>query len=156
MNPLMEQLHDIEGLDPISSWPLAIGWWIVMAVGVAAAIAIACYVAYKLAYRRSWKNDTIQKLTALEKNLSEDNARDTVISLSEYLRRIVIRRYPRQECAGLMGTDWLKWLAKNDAKKFDWEKNGVLLIEVPYAPEGMNLPVNQIKVLIQAARHWVR
>ena len=28
MSSLMQQLHDIEGLDPISPWPLAVGWWV--------------------------------------------------------------------------------------------------------------------------------
>ena len=34
MSSLMQQLHDIEGLDPISPWPLAIGWWVSIVCGI--------------------------------------------------------------------------------------------------------------------------
>lgn len=151
------QLHDIEGLDSISWWPLAIGWWVVIAVGILMMGAIAFLAIYKLAFKRSWKNDTFQKLAILEKNLSDATTRETAVTLSEYLRRIALKRFPRQECAGLVGEAWLEWLARNDPKSFDWEKRGTLLIEAPYAPSKSNrLSVDQIKDLIQAVREWVR
>jgi hypothetical protein len=154
MNPLVEQLHDIEGLDPISWWPLAIGWWAVIVIG----LILVCVFVYFLAYmlKTSWKKDAFQKLTHLEEELSDTTARETVIALSEYLRRIALQRFSRKECAGLTGQAWLKWLTMHDPKNFDWEKKGTLLIEVPYAPANVNLPTNQIKALIQAVRHWVR
>ena len=88
---------------------------------------------YLLAFKRSWKNDTLQKLAFLEKNLSDATAVETVIALSEYLRRIALKRFSRKECAGLTGKSWLKWLTTHDPKKFDWEAKGALLIDVPYA-----------------------
>jgi uncharacterized protein YfaT (DUF1175 family) len=156
MNDLLEQLHDIESLDPINWWPLAIGWWILIIIGVIMACALAGLAAHRLAFKRSWKNDTFQKLARLEENLSDATAAETVILLSEYLRRIALRRFSRKECAGLMGEAWLKWLAKHDPKNFDWEKKGILLIEVPYAPLSSSLSAHQIKDLIQAVRYWVR
>jgi hypothetical protein len=154
MNPLVEQLHDIEGLDLISWWPLAIGWWVVIMIG----LFIFCASVYFLVYilKTSWKKDAFQKLTRLEKELSETTARETVMDLSEYLRRIALQRFSRKECAGLTGQAWLKWLTTNDPKNFDWEKKGNLLIEVPYAPANISLSVKQIKDLIQAVRRWVR
>jgi len=156
MNSLLEQLHDIEGLDPVSWWPLAIGWWVVIVIGIVIVCLIAFYVSYRLAFRRSWKNDTFQRLAQLEKNLSEETARVAVIALSEYLRRIALRRFSRKECAGLVGEAWLQWLTKHDPKKFDWEKRGALLINAPYAPLNHSISIQQIKDLIQAVRNWVR
>ncbi len=156
MNPLLEKLHDIEGLDPISWWPLAIGWWILIMIAIFLVCAIAYLTAYRLAFKRSWKNDTFQKLLQLEKNLTDATARETIITLSEYLRRIVLQRFSREECAGLMGEAWLKWLTAHDPKNFDWEKKGTVLIEVPYAPGNLALSTCQIKNLIQAVRQWVR
>lgn len=156
MNPLMEQLHDIDGLDPISFWPLAPGWWALIALGVIILAGVLWFTVKTIRFRRSWKNDTLQKLKKLEDDLSEANARQTVIALSEYLRRIALRRFSRKECAGLMGEAWLEWLSSNDPQKiFDWTRNGVLLIEVPYAPDSRPLPEQQIKEMIHAAREWV-
>lgn len=155
MNSLLEQLNDIEGIDAISRWPLAIGWWIVIAIGILVVGAMICFAAYRIAFKRSWKNDTLQKLALLEKNLSDTTARETAIILSEYLRRIALKRFSRKECAALMGNSWLKWLSLHDAKNFDWEKKGALLIEVPYAPLSSRPSTTQVKELIQATRSWV-
>lgn len=156
MNPLLEKLHDIEGLDVISRWPLAPGWWVLIAVSLLAVIALGWLTYRWLAFRRSWKNDTFKKLDILEKELSEDNARETAMQLSEYLRRIALKRYSRKECAGLEGEAWLKWLSSKDLKEFDWTQKGALLNEAPYAPEHYRLPADRIKELIHATREWVR
>lgn len=153
---LLEQLHDIEGLDQVSSWPLAIGWWVLIAAGVCTAGAIVAFAVYKIAFKRSWKNDTLKRLSSLEKTLSDATARETVVALSEYSRRIALRRFSRKECAGLTGEAWLKWLAGKDPKRFDWEKKGTLLIDLPYAPVNGKLSLDQIKDLIQAIKHWIR
>lgn len=155
MNSLIDKLHDIEGLDSISWWPLAIGWWILIIIVIFLVCAVAYFIACKVAFKLSWRNDAVRKLLQLEKNLSGAAARETVIVLSEYLRRIALQRFSREECAGLTGKDWLKWLAMHDPKNFDWEKKGTLLIEVPYAPSNHHLSTCQIKDLIQAVRNWV-
>jgi hypothetical protein len=156
MNSLMEQLHDIEGIDAIGWWPLAIGWWIVIGVSFAILCFCVCLFAYWLAYRLSWRYDAISKLHHLERTLTDASARDSLIALSEYLRRIVLRRYERNECASLTGEAWLKWLSGHDPKKFDWETRGALLIEAPYAPANHCFGADQVRVLIEATKRWVK
>jgi len=156
MNPELEKLHDIDGLDFISSWPLPVAWWAVIVVGVLLIASLVAFIIYMIAFNRSWKKDTLQKLLNLEENLSDETARETAITLSEYLRRIALRRFSRKECAGLVGQEWLKWLKEQDIKDFDWEKKGEILIKVPYAPTNLTLSAPEVKDLIQAARDWVR
>ncbi len=155
MSSLMQQLHDIEGLDAISLWPLAIGWWVSIAFGVLVLGGVFWLLYRSLGYLRSWKRDTFKKLDSLENNLSPSNSAETIAFLSEYLRRIAMRRFPRKECAGLVGDAWLMWLKTHDPKQFDWSDKGKLLIEIPYAPLRTDLPLQQIKELIQAVRYWV-
>ena len=111
----------------------------------------------RVAFKRSWKNDTLKKLAELEKNLCEVTAKETVIALSEYLRRITLVRFPREEVAGLTGQPWLYWLSQHDPKQFDWQAKGSIIIELPYAPPGVQrtLSVKQIQDLLQAAKYWV-
>ncbi len=155
MSPGLEQLHDIEGLDPISWWPLAVGWWVLFGIAFSTLSALVCFVIYKIAFRRSWKSDTFRKLARLEKNLSDATSRETVMVLSEYLRRIALKRFSRKECAGLVGQDWLKWLAAHDPQNFDWEKKGIPLIDIPYAPLDYSVPSKHVKDLIEAVKAWV-
>lgn len=155
MNPLLEQLHDIEGLDSISAWPLALGWWVLIVAGIFVIGTAAFLIAYRLRFIRSWRNDTFLKIAILEKDLSDTTARETIIALSEYLRRIALKRFSREECAALVGKDWLKWLAEHDPKGFDWIAKGAYLVEVPYAPACSHLSCSQVKELIQAVKEWV-
>jgi hypothetical protein len=147
----MEQLHDIEGPGPISFWPLAIGWWILIGCGA----LLLWLLLRRLIYLKSWQRAIFKQLDRLEKNLSPYTSGETVSFLSEFLRRIAMRRFPRKECAGLVGDSWLQWLTAHDPKQFDWISKGKLLIEVPYAPLHQDLPLEQIQELIQAVRNWV-
>lgn len=155
MNELLKKLHDIEGLDAVSWWPLAIGWWMIIGIGCLLIFFIYLFIASKMTFRRSWKYDSFQKLKKLESQLSDVSARHIIISLSEYLRRIALQRFPRKECAGLVGDNWLKWLSEHDPDHFDWTKKGSVLIEAPYAPENKQFSSEQVKELIQATKKWV-
>lgn len=152
---LMQQLHDIEGLDAISFWPLSIGWWVLIACGILVLGCVIWLLRRRLNYLRSWKRDAFKKLDSLEQSLSTSTSGEAIAFLSEYLRRIAMRRFPRKECAGLFGDAWLKWLKAHDPKQFDWTEKGKLLIQIPYAPAHQDLPLGQIKELIQAVRYWV-
>jgi hypothetical protein len=72
------------------------------------------------------------------------------------LRRIAMRCFSRAECAGLEGKAWLRWLTLKDPKGFDWAAHGMLLIDAPYAPTGRNYSTQSLKLLIGAAKRWVR
>ena len=153
---LLDQLHDIEGLDPISWWPLAPGWWILIVIGLVILGLGGYQLVCRLLFKRSWKYDTLNKLDSLEKTLNETTAQEVVLQLSEYLRRIALRRFPRADCAGLIGNHWLIWLSQHDPRQFNWEQKGSLLVEAPYAPMLAIESTDQIKEMIHAARNWVR
>jgi len=156
MSDLIQQLHDIEGIDSVSAWPLAVGWWIVLAAALASACAFGFWLSKRRAFHRSWKSDALKQLTNLEERLVEATAKEAAATLSEYVRRIAIARFSRKDCAGLAGSDWLKWLAKRDPCRFDWENKGRFLIEAPYASQPQGLSRNTIKEIIHAVRKWVR
>ncbi len=150
MSPLINELHDIEGIDTISLFPLPIGWWVVIALSLLSLF----FLRKRLKFLRSWKRDTLIKLKELEENLSLTTSKETLQLLSEYVRRIALKRFPRKECAGLTGKAWLKWLNEHDPKQFDWLGKAELLLNAPYAPK-QEIPTADIKELIQAIRYWV-
>ncbi len=150
---LLAQLYDITGLDYIGWWPLAPGWWALLAF--AAIVAGALYWRRRT-YRRSWKGDALRRLGVLGSQLNDGNAQDVAAALSVLMRRVAMRRFSRAECAGLVGPDWLRWLTAKDPRRFDWTRRGRLLIEAPYAPPGLPVRRESLKVLIDAAKTWVR
>ncbi len=155
-NPLLEELHDIEGIDPTSWWPIAMGWWII--IGIIIIITLFLIYSYfrRQAYIRSWKNDALKHLNQLEKKLSEKNSRDTAEELSEYLRRIALTLHSRKECAGLVGDEWLQWLEQHDPQKFEWKTKGKFLIDIPYAPADRLPSAVKVREVLIAIKRWVR
>lgn len=154
-NPL-DILNDIEGLDAISRWPLSFTCYVLLGIAAFLFVVFLYGCIRFILFKRSWKSDALKRLSSLEKGLSDETSRDVTILLSEYLRRIALKRFPRKECAALVGTAWLTWLKKHDPKEFDWESKGIFLIEVPYSPKKSSLPVSEVKELIQAIKDWVR
>jgi Domain of unknown function (DUF4381) len=150
---LLAQLYDITGIDWIDWWPLAPGCWALLAIALILAGAIYWR---RRAYRRSWKGDAWAALTALDARLVGGNAREIAASLSVLLRRIAMHCSPREECAGLVGQDWLRWLTAKDPRAFDWVSHGALLVEARYAPPGRDISQEAVKILIKAAKRWVK
>jgi hypothetical protein len=152
---LLGQLDDIKGLGAVSAWPLAPGWWALLALG---AILFAAGIAFYLrrrAWQRSWRKDAAQSLSELEEELNAENAQATISTLSAILRRIAIRKFSRSDCAGLQGDQWLQWLQAHDPRYFDWTQNGRLLVDAPYAPPKATVNPDEVRELIRAAGKWV-
>ena len=152
---LLAQLDDIKGLDPISWWPLAPGWWALLALAVLALLVAAAMYWRRRAYWRSWRGDAAKALGALYTRLTDANSGEIAGALSILLRRVAMRRFSRPECAGLQGVRWLRWLTANDVAGFDWAAHGTLLIEAPYAPPGRYFSRKSVERLIAAAKRWV-
>jgi hypothetical protein len=162
MQPGLEQLRDIQGITGVPWWPLAPGWWLILAAFVV--IAYATYHWRAILRLRvpipgitlgTWRWDAAAQLRSLRRRaLAEQDAKTTAGELSELLRRIAMARWGRDACAGLNGEDWLAWLGAKDPKGFPWRERGRLLISAPYAPAGP-LSDRDLFALIDAAYAWV-
>jgi Domain of unknown function (DUF4381) len=159
MNPLLQQLHDIDEIDPIHWWPLPLGWMVVAFFSLIL-LGLCLYALSKwIAFRRSWKSDFLMQLREIEKKLRENKNSELITLLSQLLRRMVLQLFSRKECASLTGSDWLQWLTERDPKKFNWNDKGKILIRAPYAPIDENEPdlsPHEIKEMIQAMKRWIR
>lgn len=149
---LLSQLRDIRGLDAVSWWPPAPGWW-----GLTGLLLVICggiyfYRRYKEKQAARWQVEAKALFGELR---SEQDKKKKAVALSELLRRLAIKQHGRDACAGLEGKKWLEWLAKNDPQGFDWKQKAKILIEAPYAPEE-KIANNDFEPLIAAAERWVK
>lgn len=152
----MEELKDIQGLDQISAWPLALGWWLIIALlsGLLIGAAIFAYRHYK--YRKSWQFDCYAKLQDIETELNSVEHKILLQDLNAELKRIAMQTKIREACAGLAGKQWLQWLQEHDPRGFDWKVKGQLLLASQYMPTINVQEISQIQILIAAAKEWVR
>lgn len=154
---LLAQIKDIRGFDPFPWWPIPPGWWFLLAALIFLVIALWA-VEKALTARRNrnvWKVEALKLLQTLEEDRQRP-PKDKIASLAILLRKLVIRRHGRKQCAGLEGRDWLKWLTQNDPVGFNWEREGRLLIEAPYAPESQTGHAAAFEKIIKAVKGWVR
>jgi len=151
---MINRLHDIDGIDSVSWWPLAPIWWIVITILSILLITMLALYIKKQKWKRSWKGQTFQKLDDLQKKLSKDNAHDVAIELAQFIKRIAMHESSRESCAKLTGNDWLVWLSRHD-KNFDWKKNGEILIEEIYSPPSKDLSLDVLDKLINATKKWI-
>lgn len=162
MEPGLGQLRDIQGITNVPWWPLATGWWLLLAALVL--LAFAAYHWRAILRLRvpipgitlgTWRWDAAAQLRSLRRRAREgQDPKTTVGELSELLRRIAMARWGRTPCAGLTGEEWLAWLAARDPAGFPWESRGQLLITAPYAPPGA-LGERDLLALIEATLVWV-
>ena len=97
----LENLRDLAELPPVSWWPMAPGWWLLIVIA-----GILLLVAAIRSWRR-WRANAYRR-TAL-RELAE--AKD-VAAIADILKRTALCAYPRTEIAALSGRAWCDWLQK--------------------------------------------
>ncbi len=111
MNPNQQpplQLRDIHLPDPVSWWPLAPGWWLVLALIIVVSVLVAVFV--RRYRQRHYRRLGLMHLTAIERDEAiQQDHRQLIQQLSKLLRHMSVLHY-REPCAGLEGQAWLIFL----------------------------------------------
>ncbi|MDM8558964.1 DUF4381 domain-containing protein [Candidatus Parabeggiatoa sp. HSG14] len=156
MNPT-DQLRDIHGLETISWWPLAPGWWVLLGIILLIGLIVVGIMIY-LPRSRSKKHQDWQRAARKEWLTlypTQTSPREQLSFLSILLRRVAVQCHGRETCAGLSGEHWLDWLTRHDPKGFDWMQSGRILIDLPYMPPDYTVDKSQVDTLYQAVRVWI-
>lgn len=143
----LPELRDIHlPSEEISIFPLAYGWWMVLAIVI---LLIAIYMQVKQIRRLS------AKLYAkyLLKNIEKDDSLAAAIKISEILRRICIIKYP--QAVALTDAAWIDFLNSKVKNKIKG-KTAEILKNAPYMPvEKQTVYANEIKKIRQFCYDWV-
>ena len=150
----MEQslpLRDIHPPEAISSWPPAIGWWLLLII-----VPVLIFSSWML-YKRLTRKTAITSAKALLLEIKADQSTDDLKKLqhiSIWLRRVTISIDPRQHSAGLTGQAWLEYLDGDlDGQPFS-QGVGCCLADAQFrqsAPEDLDIPA-----LIKLCELWLK
>jgi hypothetical protein len=152
MNPSTQSLplRDIHLPDPVSWWPPALGWWLLLVLaGIIAVSVFYLYRRYQRGALQRGAQRALQEIAAQWRHSGDSQA--LAGDLSILLRRLCLSRYPREQVAGLTGNAWLEQL---DTLLPDNEFQGGVgrtLIEAPYT---RNIHVDG-DALLQLCERWV-
>ena len=146
MEENLPELRDIHIPDGVSVWPLAYGWWIILASILGVLLAIYLFMFLQK------KSKKVYALRLLH-NIHCNNSLNSVVEMSAILRRICVFKY--KEATVLMGADWLNFL--NAHCKIQLDGNAAdLLLNAPYMKAEKNkinsADVVKLKLFCQA---WI-
>ena len=125
-------LRDLHLPDAVGWWPLAPGWWFVIAVSTALCLwlLIRLVKQHRLNAARRY---AVRQLAIIESGFLKH--RDPVTlgqQLSTLLRRGMLAYAPRAEVAGLTGNAWLEWLDRDLPVPYFHTEGGKSLLQLPY------------------------
>lgn len=155
MDPAQIPLRDLHLPEPVSWWPLAPGWWFVIAL----ALLLLAYLArrwWQMRARGAARRFALRQLRALEQAYAEH--RDVVrfgADASALLRRTMLAYAPRQDVAGLAGEAWLRWLDRDLAQPLFASGPGRILLDLPYRPPQSEADAADVDRLLMALRHRI-
>jgi len=152
MDPTELPLRDLHLPNPVGWWPLAPGWWFVIALALAliAWLFVRAWRAHQLNAPRRY---AIRTLAAVEAEyLSHRNPVRLGQQVSELLRRGMLAYAPRHEVAGLTGEAWLKWLDQGLPVPYFHTDGGKSLLQLPYRDPNGDFSDVDVNALLAAAK----
>jgi hypothetical protein len=155
MDPEQIPLRDLHLPETIGWWPLAPGWWVVLAL-IVVALGFLLRAWLRTHARGAARRFALRRLNAIEREYAErKNPVAFGADLSEVLRRTMLAYAPRQDVAGLTGEAWLAWLDQDLAKPVFSNGPGRQIVELPYRNPEAALDASDVDRLIAAVRHRV-
>jgi hypothetical protein len=133
-------------------WPPAPGWWILLAL---AFVLLAITIRY---LRPRWQRWRMRRKLLAELQIIVRRHRGgapetaTAADVSQLLRRAALERFPQLAAAGLVGDDWIAFLAACDRERGRFESLREALTAAPYRPPGTQVDAG---ALLAAARGWL-
>ena len=156
MDPEQLPLRDLHLPPAISWWPLAPGWWVVLAI-VAAGLVWFLHRSW-----RHWRAGRPRRLALRQLVLLDNeyqasgNIQWLGIELSELLRRAMLAYAPRSEIAGLTGRNWLRWLDQGMTEALFSAGPGQMLESLPYRNPELGEQGVDVDGLMNAVRQRLR
>lgn len=142
----LPEIHDIYIPEGVSVFPLAYGWWVILA----AIIGSVFFIKFIL-----WSIKTSKKIYALRKlkQIETDEPVNAAVQMSELLRRICAYKY--KEASALYGNEWISFLNNHCSANLSQDAANLLV----YAPfmDKKDATYNNITALELKAfcKHWV-
>ncbi len=150
----LNNLVDIVMSEPVSIWPLAMGWWFMLALIAiwSTAWVTQCVQRWK---QNRYRREAIKLLKQIESTSKNQKAR-TLVQLDALLKRVALAAYPRARVASLSGQSWIKFLEEtgNDAS---FQQSPVARLGTAAADIGTTEPSEQqLEVIFETCYRWIR
>ncbi len=149
MAQLLAQLHGIVSPDPVSDWPIAIGWWIL------AITLVTLFVSVVYFSLQSYNNNAYRrKALIIIEQMTAEPSPAFATAVSALLKRVALAAFPsqRQSIVGAYGQQWPAWLNEKVAAPLFNENCSRALAEAPYK-QNIEFDAQQLRMTTRA---WIK
>lgn len=147
----LQELRDVHLPDPISWWPPAFGWWMILVV----LVMVVGLVFWARAYRQRTRPRRValaQLKEVKQQYIAYADDRQAITQLSNLLRQYALAVFPRSEVAGLSGPSWLNFLDTTGHTNQFSEGPGQSLRSGPYQADGSTSAMD----LLPLVERWIQ
>lgn len=147
----LQDLRDVHLPDPISWWPPAVGWWMIL-VGLVIVVGLVL-LATSHRRRTRLRRVALGQLEQVKQHYAV-HADDqwAITEVSHLLRRYALAVFSRSEVAGLSGQSWLNFLDRSGGTNQFSDGPGQSLRFGPYQSHGPT----SASSLLPLAEQWIR
>ncbi|QLE79463.1 DUF4381 domain-containing protein [Francisella sp. Scap27] len=152
-NNLLDQLKDIYLPQEVSSWwPLAYGWWVVFGLIVFVGVLFLIYLQIRKR-QKQYVESIVDDFKASVTDTYISKPKEVLQTISVYLKRIAIHKFPKDDIKLLYGQDWVDYL--NSKTKISMFEGSVAesLANI-YRP--ISLSDNELESIVVASQTWIR
>ncbi|MBT0587518.1 DUF4381 domain-containing protein [Alteromonas oceanisediminis] len=150
MDPLA-QLNDIQLTEPTGWWPLAWGWWVLIAAAISLCVVLLVY------FRHQRLKNRVRRaaLEALDRLASMPPSETSFMAINDILKRIAIHYYSPQTVAKLHGQHFQAFLRAQlpDKRRATFDQ---LLGDYYHALYAGNPPLENVSAQLAAAKLWCK
>jgi hypothetical protein len=103
-------LHPLRVPDLIGWWPLAPGWWVLIALLALALVALA-YLLYRTYTANGYRRTAAQQLQDIHRQwLADGDSLQYTVAVNGLLKSVALRAYPNRDVASFSGPRWIRFL----------------------------------------------
>jgi hypothetical protein len=153
----LQNLNDIVLPARVSWWPLAEGWYFV----IAALLIVFGWFCYRLLRRwfsNRYRRAALREFRLLEKNIQSAADREASLrQIPALIKRTALAVYPRGQVASLAGSSWHTFLNSKVKNPPFTEPVVEILDRVSYSAGDLNeLDGQAAATLLKATHHWLK
>lgn len=157
LNPPVLELRDIHLPEPVSWWPVAPGWWLLIIAVLLMFLVI--FISRRIYRSRQLKREITAELETIKQQFQQSNDKAQLAkALSVLLRRASITFDPAKNIAGLTDENWLAYLDETfgqaSGKTNFHSETGKVLLTAPYLPDNAE-PDFDAQALINLCESWL-
>jgi hypothetical protein len=145
-------LHPLREPGAIGWWPLAPGWWVLIALLLLLLCAIGYFI-YRRYRANAYRRQAADQLQGLHnKWLASGDSQIFLGGMNALLKSVALEVFPRRDVASRSGADWVAFLNQTSAADEDKPIFADDFAAVAYSAEP---PVRDCEALYRQAGQWI-